>query len=841
MDGMSLNSPALEHLHRGQEDLIDIINELDKYGPRISLPWIVVIGDRSSGKSSVLGAITGLQFPIDKEMGTKFPIEFHLRPGSSDQDVTLSVRVQSEGVSKQEDVRVDKSQFDNEGIPGFIQAAEKKLLRNGARLSEDAIVIDISGPGVPHLSLVDLPGFISSQDGDSQSATDQELLDRLMERYLTKGLILAVVSAQSAQHPIISQKLLSVVKRYDEDSVRTLGIITKSDVLISVIKTGDDFVTFLRGIDETMPFLAGGWHALRNRGETEVEDTDEHRDQKEQSLFQSSYWLSVLSKNFGAHSLRVKLNTILFDHARGELECLRKILKEEIAKSKGRLKQLGEPRMSTEELRTYLENLAPQFYALYLHALEGNYDDDFFGGLFPERGVGWFEDTRIRKLQAMLRDQSRAFMHVLKTNGSKRITLPKGRTTSLPEVTLPAYLQELADKYDTERPASISFAGLVAHLKLMLPAHQGPEFPGTSNDSLVIKMFREQAQPWEAIARRHFQLVLGVTEEFTKKLVRHITSPDQKTYSRIVSKIVEPFFEGKPTVLESKLQELLYHYKSGRLHVPDIEFATELRLASYKNRPFPLGTPAASDSSAEDIIDKSTAYYQMSLRIFMDNVIVLAVKNCLIKDLPFIMTSNTFKQMADDEIEQLASESPDIQEARQQLQLELGDLEETLEACLKCKTKTMSSMSLEPEGLLDTNSLDDHLSTALDDEPVTTPSFPAIPDSGDPSGQPSSSSWAEQQPYTTPEASTQTVMPQAPTSVAASGSSATANHAELCFSPFPTDSIVTAPVVTLPAPLTYPDQTMNICGHISYRGFSLEELRVYAWTLSMAQNQNRLG
>lgn len=77
----------------------------------------------------------------------------------------------------------------------------------------------------------------------------------------------------------------------------------------------------------------------------------------------------------------------------------------------------------------------------------------------------------------------------------------------------------------------------------------------------------------------------------------------------------------------------------------------------------------------------------MSLRTFTDNVVVLAVENCLVRDLPFVITTERFKQMTDDELEQLASEAADIQETRQQQQVELDFLRESLQACLKWKMK----------------------------------------------------------------------------------------------------------------------------------------------------------
>ncbi|KAI1760514.1 hypothetical protein GGR53DRAFT_526037 [Hypoxylon sp. FL1150] len=668
---------------------------------KIQVPCIAVVGDRSSGKSSVLEAITGLRFPVKDNIGTRFPIELHLCPTSHGQDATFNVRIQSTDSSKQEEFEVNKDSFDESDISGIIDAAEEAILEGGARFSEDALVINMRGPGVPHLSLVDLPGFHPPQE-DEQSTSDREIVDHILKRYMAKCIILAIVSAQ---HPALSQKVLSEVQRYDEDNTRTLGIVTKPDLQASSIKNESDLMCFVKSIDESVRTPTWGWHILRNRSDTEISNTNEERDQKEERFFESGHWSNVLSRNLGSQALRIKLNNILLDYSERDVHGLSKDCKEVIAECKDRLALLGEPRPTAHELRTHLEQLASRFHNLCLHAIEGHYDDNFFGGLFPERGSGWFEDNRIRKLQALLHDQNQAFAHVIRTKGSKRIIIPKTLDVSQPQTSVPTSLQELIDRYDFEEPAKIASKDVVAHLQLLLPAYQGREFPGTVNDTLVVKLFREQAQPWEAIARHHIHLMLSVTEEFVKKLVYHITNPDLNTFSRIVAKIVEPFFDMKSTVLESKLQELLYHYKSGGLQIIDAEYRALLALKRQKNGhidqvrgPFEKRPQESRKemgemnqvhgtfgSEIDDLIDKSETYYEMSLRTFTDNIVILAIENCLIRDLPTIIAADKFKQMTNDELEELASETPDIQEARQQQQVELASMKECLQTCLKWK------------------------------------------------------------------------------------------------------------------------------------------------------------
>jgi hypothetical protein len=76
---------ALEGLcTQEQLDLLDSIDTLRSQGIShyVSLPQIIVCGDQSSGKSSVLEAISGVSFPVKSNLCTRFPTELVLRKNS---------------------------------------------------------------------------------------------------------------------------------------------------------------------------------------------------------------------------------------------------------------------------------------------------------------------------------------------------------------------------------------------------------------------------------------------------------------------------------------------------------------------------------------------------------------------------------------------------------------------------------------------------------------------------------------------------------------------------------------------------------------------------------------
>ena len=60
---------------------IDIIDELRSLGldKDVPLPAVVVVGDQSAGKSSVLEAISGVELPRGTDIVTRCPLELRLK------------------------------------------------------------------------------------------------------------------------------------------------------------------------------------------------------------------------------------------------------------------------------------------------------------------------------------------------------------------------------------------------------------------------------------------------------------------------------------------------------------------------------------------------------------------------------------------------------------------------------------------------------------------------------------------------------------------------------------------------------------------------------------------
>ncbi|KAI0184388.1 P-loop containing nucleoside triphosphate hydrolase protein [Xylaria flabelliformis] len=712
MATVSLDPEVISQLSGERNALLGTIDDLRKLGIGhfVDLPQIIAVGDQSSGKSSVLEAISRVHFPIKDGLCTRFVTEFVLR---TDPHTKINVQIQPASGLVDIDCEFNETKFDTEDLPRIIEEAKARLLRHNARFSEDVLRVEIRSPDVPHLTLVDFPGFYHSESNE-QHADGLEIVDRLVETYMARknSIVLAIVSARNS---FFMQKVLSKVKGHDSNLQRTLGVVTKPDVLVPGSEDEQKFIMLAKNQEKSYQ-LALGWHVLRNRGEKETSLSSAERDSKEHEFLDSGIWSSIPSNNRGINTLRKKLANILLDHVRNNLDTLIQDIQDSLGSRKKTLERLGGPRSSPLQLRAHLDKIASQFQLLSLRAIEGNYSDEFFGGLYPESTSDSVDDSRVRKLRALVRDLNRTFSWVLATRGSRRIIVPDhtdgnidARYLRSNSAILPSFLHILETQYPFSKPQEVTRDAVKLELEPLSSANQGTEFPGTTNDLLAVKLFQDQSRPWEAIARFHIDFVLRVAKSFVEKLVTYITDLNEKTCSAILSNIVDPYFENCTLKLEEKLKELLWHFQNGYPQPSDAEFRANLAVRHQKhlaaevlqnsaaNHPerfteedkHQITEPFShkSEFGVESLIDKSETYYELSLRIFTDNVIILAIENCLIKDLPTIFTTSVVSQMNDEMLELLAAESADIQVERAELEVECEALQKGLDLCKTYRTR----------------------------------------------------------------------------------------------------------------------------------------------------------
>ncbi|KAF3272450.1 hypothetical protein TWF970_009953, partial [Orbilia oligospora] len=149
-----LNTASLEALQDdGQRKILDVVDNLKRIGLSnvLSLPQLVVCGDQSSGKSSVLEAITEIPFPRKENLCTRFATEIILRR-SDTLKVTTTINPHHERTEGEQAAlrRFSRTISDFRQLPSLIEQATILMgLEKGRAFSRDVLIIEISGPNRP--------------------------------------------------------------------------------------------------------------------------------------------------------------------------------------------------------------------------------------------------------------------------------------------------------------------------------------------------------------------------------------------------------------------------------------------------------------------------------------------------------------------------------------------------------------------------------------------------------------------------------------------------------------------------------------------------------------------
>lgn len=357
-----------------QGRVLDTVAQVRKCGLEsvLSLPQLVVCGDQSAGKSSVLEALTEIPFPRNDNLCTRYATEIILRrsPVSS-----LTIKVIPDSArppSEQEKIKKFAETITDFGdlprvmglandVMGISSTGELESARSA--FAKDTLSIEIEGPSRPQLTLVDIPGLIQTST-KGVSDTDVELVAEITQRYISqpRTICLAVVSATN---DAANQPILRKVRQVDPEGARTLGIITKPDRLSSGSGSEMKFLELARNEDV---YFRLGWHVLKNRSYEQRDCSLEERNFAESTYFSTSNFKTLPATNLGIDALRVRLSQLLFEHVKQELPKLRKDLEDALDAAKTKIAKLGNSRATSIECKAYLSQLSLVGFFLFLFA-----------------------------------------------------------------------------------------------------------------------------------------------------------------------------------------------------------------------------------------------------------------------------------------------------------------------------------------------------------------------------------------------------------------------------------------------------------------------------------------
>ncbi|GAT24032.1 interferon-induced GTP-binding protein Mx2 [Aspergillus luchuensis] len=216
--------------HLNSSELLKKIDKLREknIGKHVPLPQLVVVGDQSSGKSSLLASLTKIPFPRDLELCTRYATQITSRR-EDDRSVEISIipagdaslehRAKVQGFKRTlrgtEDFR---SEF-----PAILKEVDECMgirtdlsSKEGSVFSKDVLRIELCGPEEDYLTVIDVPGIF--RDPTPGITTEN-----------ARTVILAVLPSNV---DLATQEILKLAKDYDGNGERTLGVLTKPDLVI---------------------------------------------------------------------------------------------------------------------------------------------------------------------------------------------------------------------------------------------------------------------------------------------------------------------------------------------------------------------------------------------------------------------------------------------------------------------------------------------------------------------------------------------------------------------------------------------------------------------------------
>jgi GTP-binding protein EngB required for normal cell division len=370
--------------------IIQINNELNGiFDDQIKLPRIVVVGGQSSGKSSVLNSIITMNIlPTGSEMVTRSPLSIELTPltGNNQSCIEFGNYIVSEGQSnawrsiKNIKVSYPEPTFDELTlVKNEIERITNVIAGPNKNISRQPINIKIFLPNVPNLTLIDLPGLTQIACKDKGQPDDiKEQIELLIAEYIKseETIILSVIAARNDVEADVG---MGMVKKYDANFSRSIGVLTKIDLM----NQDTDVAEYVKGTISKNLKMNYGYYLVRNRTNKEITSiTMKEGFDKEMTFFNSHPTYSKLSPSektkLGTNNLRDKLVCVLSEKIK---ECLPAITRQINEKYESVVQELMT--MGTEVpndnigKQAYINHLIINFYQKFTQILDGRDKENY--------------------------------------------------------------------------------------------------------------------------------------------------------------------------------------------------------------------------------------------------------------------------------------------------------------------------------------------------------------------------------------------------------------------------------------------------------------------------------
>ncbi|KAJ5124268.1 Dynamin [Penicillium bovifimosum] len=637
-----------EASHPPQENSVPMLDAIDHLhslgvGRFVHLPQLVVGCVNTPAKYAVIEAISGMGYPPLSEDDPCFITKIILRrQPTSSICVTVEHAWWSDGDKKSHEAKTFASLVEDnlEESGSLIKRAIDSIgsTCKPASFSEKILIVEACGPEQPDLTLIDIP-HMSARASDKDP--ERAFAHRILDEYLLnpRNIFLAGLSPKDDDS---LESVLSFVNSLDQQK-QTVAIFMHLDT-IEPDSVKEKY--WRRVVEKEAPTSFMEFHALGTQVSGDKSDSQ------------------VLLDPKSPDDLRRRITTLLSTQIRSSLPGLCVDIERSIENLQSRLTKLNNPPETVQQQKELLFHLSSAFERITEQALNGMYTDSFFTTSLNDD----HSNTRDpRRLRCVIRALNEDFADIMETAGCRRfIDGVNTRTYLLPQPDNP-YVNIRATEHTTR-------SEFEREVSLQLRQERGLELPGNYSQLLVGNLFRDQAKPWELIARAHLMESWRCTQEFVKVLLEHLTN--EPTAAWLIRDIFNPQLKALKKNLLAKLEELTAYHKRGHPLPLGRDFLVKVRKSRDDNllarlqgalptNVFQSVSMAdlksaieklhilSPDPTVSEIVDMMQVYYNDALSVFRDNVAILGIENCLLSPLTGILTTRTISKMQDSQIEKI--------------------------------------------------------------------------------------------------------------------------------------------------------------------------------------------
>ncbi|KAJ7735808.1 P-loop containing nucleoside triphosphate hydrolase protein [Mycena metata] len=415
VDGPQLSESQYAH-HR--KELLALMSQLRSVGAQgeLDLPRISVIGNQSAGKSSVVEAISGIKVPRDAGTCTRCPMECRMTSSTSLWSCKISIRVEFDTSGRPQEVK--EHQFgdvimNKDEVELALRRAQVAVLNphlnfgsvlkmNAQELkdgipgttplpfSRNVICVDLEGPDLTDLIFLDLPGIIQNAEPETVQLVEEMVVSHI------RGNNCLILCALPMTDDIENQKALRLARQEDPECRRTIGVLTKPDLLSTGSKVRDLWLDVIEGRKHV---LHHGYYCTRQPDDDErsrnISSTQARRAENEFFAETAPWSTSTQRDRFGTENLVSTLSTLLVQIINDRLPFIRQMASERMDECRRDLAAI--PEKVVGEPATHMLNLLTAFCTEIRHYVDGQSDTS---ALIHERNEAFANfKTAINKTQ----------------------------------------------------------------------------------------------------------------------------------------------------------------------------------------------------------------------------------------------------------------------------------------------------------------------------------------------------------------------------------------------------------------------------------------------------------